>query len=90
MPRTRKASNELMTTRVWRAWTDAGRRKLPTPLEIASSPVSDEPPLANARRRVMKARPINKPSPGVPICPPKMSSWGGSGMWCRVPSASLT
>ena len=40
-----------MTTRVWRAFRGSGSRKLLTPLEIASSPVSDEPPLAKERSR---------------------------------------
>ncbi len=56
------------------------RRKLLTPLEIASSPVSDEPPLAKERSREMKASPINQPEPGVPILPPKTWSAGGSGI----------
>ena len=71
VPSTRKASTELMTTRVWRAWTEAGRRKLPTPLEMASRPVSDEPPLANERRRVMKASPISQPVARCPEMPPE-------------------
>ena len=59
-----------MTTRVWRACLASGRRKLLTPLEMASSPVSDDPPLAKERSSEMKASPINQPEPGVPICPP--------------------
>jgi len=35
-----------IVTSVLRAFGDSGRRKLATPLEIASSPVNDEPPLA--------------------------------------------
>ena len=35
-----------IVTRVLRALGDSGRRSCATPLEIASSPVSDEPPLA--------------------------------------------
>ena len=35
-----------IVTSVFRAFGDSGRRKLATPFEIASSPVSDEPPLA--------------------------------------------
>ena len=89
MPSTRKASTELMTTSVWRACTEAGRRKLPTPLEIASRPVSDEPPLANERSRVMKASPISQPWPGVPRCPPKSLLCGGMGMWWRSPQRLL-
>ena len=37
-----------MTTRVWRACFHAGSRKAGTPLEIASTPVTAEPPEANA------------------------------------------
>ena len=48
----------------------SGWRKLLTPLEMASSPVSDEPPLANERSSEMKARPISQPEPGEPIRPP--------------------
>ena len=59
-----------MITSVIRALRASGGRKLATPLEIASSPVSDEPPFANARRRVTKPSPINSPDPGEPICPP--------------------
>ena len=59
-----------MATRVWRACFASGRRKLLTPLEIASSPVSDEPPLAKERSSEMKASPISQPVPGVPIVPP--------------------
>ncbi len=35
-----------IVTRVLRALDDSGRRKLATPLLIASRPVSDEPPWA--------------------------------------------
>ena len=59
-----------MATRVWRACLASGLRKLLTPLEIASRPVSDDPPLANERRRKMKASPISQPLPDVPIFPP--------------------
>jgi hypothetical protein len=90
VPSTKKASTELITMRVWRAWTEAGRRKLPTPLEMASRPVNDEPPLAKARRRVMKASPINQPWPGVPRCPPNRLLSAGTGMWWRSPRAFLT
>src|ERR1700722_893819 len=69
-PSTRKASVELMTTNVWRAFFASGRLKLLTPLEMASSPVSDDPLLAKDRNKKMKANPINHPSPGVPIFPP--------------------
>ena len=46
-----------MMTRVWRALRDVGRRKAPTPLEMASRPVSEEPPLAKERRMMMNEAP---------------------------------
>ena len=69
-PSTRKARVELMATRVMRALRASGGRKLCTPLEMASNPVSEEPPLAKERSRVTKARPMSRPEPGVPILPP--------------------
>ena len=59
-----------MTTSVSRACLASGLRKLLTPLEMASSPVRDEPPLANERSSEMKASPISQPLPGVPMVPP--------------------
>ncbi len=79
-----------MTTRVWRAFFASGRWKLLTPLEMASRPVSDDPPLAKERSREMKARPMSQPEPGVPIFPPNTWFDGGSGIWCSWPRASLT
>ena len=43
---TRKPRIELMMTSVMRALRPCGRRNDATPFEIASSPVSDEPPFA--------------------------------------------
>ena len=43
---TRKPRIELMTTSVMRALWPVGLRNDATPFEIASRPVSDEPPLA--------------------------------------------
>ncbi len=40
---------QLITTSVRRALYPCGRWKTLTPLEIASSPVRDEPPFANDR-----------------------------------------
>ena len=42
-----RPSSALMTTNVRRALSPCGGRKMLTPLEIASRPVSDEPPFAN-------------------------------------------
>ena len=52
-----------MTMRVLRALGDSGRRKLPTPFEMASKPVNDAPPFAYARNKVKKAKPIKSPVP---------------------------
>ena len=46
-----------MITRVWRALRLVGSRKAPTPFEMASRPVSEDPPLANDSRRMMNAAP---------------------------------
>ena len=43
---TKKPRIELMTTSVTRALRPVGRRNDATPFEIASRPVSDEPPFA--------------------------------------------
>ena len=47
----------------------SGFLKLETPSEIASSPVSDDPPFAYARSSVKNATPIKKPWPPVPRRP---------------------
>ena len=78
-----------MTTSTWRACFASGLRKLLTPLEMASSPVRDEPPLANERSSEMKASPMSQPPPGVPIFPPKSWFAGGRGIGWRRPRASL-
>ncbi len=80
----------LMMTSVWRALRDSGWRKLPTPLEMASRPVSDEPPLANERSSVMNARPIRIPLPDTPTWPCTRRWAGGSGWAWRSPSAAFT
>ena len=51
-PATREPSMMLIVTRVRRALRPWGRSKALTPLEIASSPVSEDPPLAKARSRM--------------------------------------
>ena len=48
MPSTSDPSTRLMITSVMRALRDSGGRKTLTPLEMASVPVSAEPPEANA------------------------------------------
>ena len=42
-------------TRIWRALRPSGGRSALTALETASIPVSEEPPLANARARMKMA-----------------------------------
>ncbi len=59
-----------MATRVRRAFCASGFWKLLTPFEIASSPVNDDPPLANERSSEMKASPMSQPDPGLPNVPP--------------------
>jgi len=56
-PSTRNARTLLITTRVWRACREVGSRKVPTPLEMASSPVREDPPLANDLRMMMNEAP---------------------------------
>ena len=51
-PATRVPRMTLMMTSVRRALRPSGRWKAPTPLEMASSPVSEDPPLANALSRM--------------------------------------
>ena len=63
MPTNKNASTDDMMTSVMRALRDSGRRKLATPFEIASSPVSDEPPFAYARSSTKNASPISIPLP---------------------------
>ncbi len=46
-----------------RALTLCGLRKTLTVLEMASTPVSDEPPLANARSTTKIVAPITRPLP---------------------------
>ncbi len=46
-----------------RALGPCGLRKTLTVLEIASTPVSDEPPLANARNNTRTVAPITSPLP---------------------------
>ena len=48
-------------TRVLFAFTCSGSRKSATPSEIASRPVSEDPPLANARSKIKIAANVNKP-----------------------------
>ena len=46
----------------WRAFRPSGGRNAPTASETASMPVSDAPPLANARSRVKIITPVISPA----------------------------
>ena len=70
------ASQEMPATRVpriapsamstWRAFRPSGGRNAPTASETASMPVSDAPPLANARSRVKIITPVISPAEPEP------------------------
>ena len=51
----------LMITKVRRAFTCSGVLNSATPSEIASNPVKDDPPFANARSKIKIAAKLNKP-----------------------------
>ncbi|CAB4687142.1 unannotated protein [freshwater metagenome] len=51
----------LIITNVRRALTCAGSLNKATPSEIASSPVKEEPPFANARSKINTAAKVNNP-----------------------------
>ena len=50
-----------MITKVRRAFTCSGVLNNATPSEIASNPVKDDPPFANARSKIKIAAKLNKP-----------------------------
>jgi hypothetical protein len=52
IPAIRKATMAPWVTSSWRALRPSGGRSALTALETASIPVSEEPPLANARPRI--------------------------------------
>ena len=54
---------QAIAVRTLRALGPWGLRKKPTVLEIASTPVSDEPPLAKARSSTRIDAPITSPPP---------------------------
>ncbi len=59
-PSTRKPRMMLMVTSTRRALGPSGGRKDPTPFEMASRPVSDDPPLAKALSKMKTVAPIKK------------------------------
>ena len=62
-PSTRHPRMMLMITSTRRALGPSGGRKDPTPFEMASRPVSDDPPLAKAFSMMKTVAPIRKPLP---------------------------
>ena len=60
-PKTNEPRIVLMITKVLRAFICSGVLNNATPSEIASNPVSDEPPFANARSKIKIAAKLNKP-----------------------------
>ena len=51
----------LIAIKVFLALTPSGARKSETPSEIASRPVSEEPPFAKARSKINIAAKLSKP-----------------------------
>ena len=76
-----------MITSVMRALRDSGARNTLTPLEMASVPVSADPPEAKAFMTMNTDAPRSRPWPGVPAdtAPAWCSEWG----W-RSPRMALT
>jgi hypothetical protein len=63
-PRTSEPRVTLIMTYTRRArWASGGLNML-TPLEMASTPVNEEPPLANERNTINSEAPSNSPLPG--------------------------
>ena len=60
-PKTRVPRIALIISSVFFAFTPSGTLNRATPSEIASRPVSDEPPLANARIKINMAAKLSKP-----------------------------
>ena len=65
-PSTSEPKIKLIITRVRFALTDSGVLKSPTPSAIASRPVRDDPPFANARSKINMAAAESRPC-SVPI-----------------------
>ena len=76
-----------MSTSVMRALRASGTRKMLTPLEMASVPVSAEPPEANAFMTTNSDAPTNSPLPGEPAdtAPAWWRVWA-----CSSPMMALT
>ncbi len=66
MPKTIVPRAQDMNVSVRRALRPCGRRKAETLLEIASRPVSEEPPLAKARSTMKSDAPYSQPCPASP------------------------
>ena len=76
-----------MMTSVIRAFLDSGRRKMLTPFEIASVPVSAEPPEAKAFKTTNSDAPRSSPFPGVPML--TAPTWWSECAW-RSPRTAFT
>ena len=66
VPRTKEPRITPIRRYTRRARTPSGGLKTLTPLDIASTPVSEAPPLANERIITSTDAPIRRPLPGVP------------------------
>ena len=69
-----------------RAFRPSGGRNAPTASETASMPVSDAPPLANARSRMKIMAPLISPEELEPMRYAPVSACGS--YWCRFPIRS--
>ena len=76
---------QLMVTSVRRAFTCSGALNSPTPSEIASNPVSDDPPLAKARNKIKIAAAVKSPC----SCPNSIAPGKSVSRTGRVPVESL-
>ncbi len=63
-------------TSTWRALRPSGGRNAPTASDTASMPVSDAPPLANARNRVRIIAYVISPLAPLPMCTVPCSACG--------------
>ena len=61
IPNTNEPRIADIKTSVLRAFTPSGARKSETPSEMASRPVSDDPPFAKARKRMNMAAKLRRP-----------------------------
>jgi len=79
-----------ISTRVLRALRHSGRRKLATPLEIASSPVSDEPPVRVSTQQGEKGQAHQDARALLAQVVTDEQVVGGWARWCSDPVAFFT